>query len=505
MLKTSAQYHESLFSMRPNLHIGGERVGRDDHRLRPGINVMDVTFDLAQNPKWKGLATATSTITGEEINRRAHLPQNPYDLIQKQKLIRLAARRVGGCIQRCMGHDALSALAVCTKEMDEANGTEYHSRFLDYLRVYHEKDLNGCCAQTDAKGDRLKRPSEQANPGAYVHIVEERKDGIVVSGIKMSITQVAYSEEIFVIPTRALKEDDKDYAVAFAIPADWEGISLITRPVWLREKDDEDAPPFCKYGVSDSVVVFDNVFVPKERVFMCREWEFGRRLALLFADSHRHSYSGCKPGVSDILCGATALAAEANNIQGVSHIKEKLSEFAGAAELAYAAGIAAAVYGEKTSSGVFFPNLIFSNVGRRMTGELIYHEYNILTEVAGGIAITLPFHADFQAEETREHLEKFIVRNPKLSPELSLKIWKFVENIAASPMSAWYEIAGVHGGGSPIMETIALNQEYDYDEKKRLARYLAGIDDEFDDSKAREAEPAFGVSLIDDLNGGTKK
>jgi len=505
MLKTSEQYHESLFRMRPNIHIGGERVGRDDHRLRPGINVMDVTFDLAQDPKWKGLATATSTITGGEINRWAHLPQNPYDLIQKQKLIRLAARRVGGCIQRCMGHDALNALAVCTKEIDEAKGTDYHSRFLSYLRVYHEKDLNGCCAQTDAKGDRLKRPSEQANPDAYVHIVEERNDGIVVSGIKMSITQVAYSEEIFVIPTRALKENDRDYAVAFAIPADWEGISLITRPVWLREKDDKDAPPFCKYGVSDSVVVFDKVFVPKERVFMCREWEFGRRLALLFADSHRHSYSGCKPGMSDILCGATALAAEANNIQGVSHIKEKLSEFAGAAELAYAAGIAAAVYGEKTSSGVFFPNLIFSNVGRRMTGELIYHEYNILTEVAGGIAVTLPFQADFQAKETREHLEKFIVRNPKLSPDLSLKIWKFVENIAASPMSAWYEIAGVHGGGSPIMETIALNQEYDYDEKKRLARYLAGIDDEFDDSKAREAEPAFGVSLVSDLSDGAKK
>src|SRR5450759_636843 len=125
--------------------------------------------------------------------------------------------------------------------------------------MYHDMDMDGCCAQTDSKGDRTKRPSEQDNPNAYVHIVEERNDGIVVSGIKMSITQVEYSEEIFVIPTRDMKEDERDYAVAFAIPADWEGISLITRPVWLREKDDKDAPPFCKYGVSDSVVVFDKV------------------------------------------------------------------------------------------------------------------------------------------------------------------------------------------------------------------------------------------------------
>ncbi|MGB4188591.1 MAG: 4-hydroxyphenylacetate 3-hydroxylase N-terminal domain-containing protein [Syntrophales bacterium] len=498
MLRTKEQYREGLFGMKPNIYIGGERVGRDDHRLIPGINVMDTTFEIALDPRWKGVATATSSITGEEINRWAHLPQNPYDLLQKQKLIRLSARRVGGCIHRCMGHDAISALAICTKEIDDAKGTDYHQRFINYMREYHHKDVNGCCAQTDSKGDRMKRPSEQPNPDAYVHIVEERKDGIVVSGVKMSITQVAYADEVFVLPTRALMEDDRSFAVAFVLPADWEGVHLITRPVWHREKDDPDASPFCRYGVSDSVVVFDNVFVPKERVFMCGEWDFGRRLALLFADSHRHSYSGCKPGVSDILCGTTALAAEANNIQKVGHVREKLSEFAGAAELAYAAGVAAAVYGEKTSSGVFFPNKIFANVGRRMTGELIYHEYNILTEIAGGIAVTLPFESDFHAADTKKYLDKFIVRNPKLPPDVSLKIWKFVENIGASPMSAWYEIAGVHGGGSPIMETIALNLDYDYDRKKKLARYLAGIDEEFDDSADLAMEPTFGMSLVEE-------
>lgn len=496
MLRTKDQYHEALFRMKPNIYVGGEKVGRDDPRLRPGLNVLDVTFDLAQNPEWKGLATATSSITGEEINRWNHLPQNPYDLLQKQKVIRLAARRVGGCIQRCMGHDAINALAICTKEIDEAKGTKYHKRFMDYLKDYQQKDLDGCCAQTDSKGDRLKRPSQQENPDAYVHIVEERAEGIVVSGFKMSITQAAYADEIIALPTRALTEEDRDYAVAFALPADWEGMHLITRPVWLREKDDEDAPPFCKFGVSDSIIVFDNVFVPKERVFMCGEWEFGRRIALLFADSHRHSYSGCKPAVSDILCGATALAAEANNIERVSHVREKLSEYAGAAELAFAAGIAAAVYGEKTSSGVFFPNKIYANVGRRLTGELIYHEYNILIEIAGGIAVTLPFEDDFRAQNTEKYLKDLIVRNPKLSPEVSLKIWKLVENIGASPMTAWYTIAGVHGGGSPIMETIALSLDYDFEEKKKVARFLAGIDEELDDSKALGLEPAFGDGLL---------
>ena len=495
MLRTKEQYHEDLFRMRPNIYIGGEKVGRDDPRLRPGLNVLDVTFDLARDPEWKGLATAVSPVTGQEINRWAHLPQNPYDLMQKQKLIRLASRRVGGCIQRCMGHDAVNALAVCTKEMDQALGTDYHRRFLDYLRMYHEKDLDGCCAQTDSKGDRLKRPGEQKDPDAYVHIVEEMDEGIVVRGFKMSITQAPYADEIIVLPTRALTESDRDYAVAFAVPADIDGLSMIARPVWLRNKDRPDAPPFCKYGVSDCIVAFDNVFIPRERVFMCGEWQFGRRLALLFADSHRHSYCGCKPAVSDILCGATALAAEANNISRVSHVREKLSEFAGAAELAYAAGIASALFGEKTASGVFFPNEIYSNVGRRLTGELIYHEYNILTEIAGGIAVTMPFDEDFEQGDNRELLKRFIVRNPDLSSDVSLKIWQFVENLGASAMASWYKIAGVHGGGSPIMETIALSLGYDFDDKKNVARYLAGIDPELDDSKMRNLEPAFGNSL----------
>lgn len=489
MLRTKEQYHEKLFAMRPNIYIGGEKVGRDDHRLRPGINVLDVTYDLAQDPEWKGLATAVSTITGEEINRWAHLPRNAHDLMQKQKLIRLTARRVGGCIQRCMGHDAVNALAICTKEMDAANGSDYHERFLKFMRTYHANDLDGCCAQTDSKGDRMKRPSQQDNPDAYVHIVEERKDGIVVSGYKMSITQAPYADEIFVLPTRALMEDDRDSAVAFAVPADAEGLRLVTRPVWMRHKDDKNASPFCRYGVSDSVVIFDNVFIPNERVFMRGEWQFGRRMAMLFADSHRHSYSGCKPGVSDILCGATLLAAEANNIHKASHVKEKLSEFAAASALAYAAGVTAAVFGRKTDSGVFFPDSVYANVGRRMTGELIYHEYNLLTEIAGGIAATLPFQEDFQRGDNVNHLKKFIMRNPDIPAEEALKVWKFIEDVGTSPMAAWYKVAGVHGGGSPIMETIALNLDYDYTDKRQLARYLAGIDAEHDDRALRRASP----------------
>jgi aromatic ring hydroxylase len=306
---------------------------------------------------------------------------------------------------------------------------------------------------------------------------------------------VAYADEVIVVPTRALREDDKDYAVAFALPADWDNVHLITRPVFVRERQIIKCP-YAELGGSDSVVVFDNAFVPWERVFMCGEWEFGRRLALLFADSHRHSYSGCKPAVSDILCGAACLVAEANDIEKASHVREKLSEFAGAAELSYAAGIASAIYGEKTSSGTFFPNSIYANVGRRLTGESIFKEYNLLVEIAGGLLVTLPYEDDFNAAETKAWLDKYIVRNPKIPPETAHRIWWFVENLAASSVSSWSQIAGVHGGGSPIMETIALNAQYDYESKKNIAKYLAGIDEELDQSRDLEREPVPPNSLM---------
>ena len=264
-MRTPEEYYSDLKKMGKNVYIGGQKVGRDDPRLMPGINVMKTTFDLALNPDWEEVMTPKSSLTGKKINRFTHLPQNPWDLMQKQKMIRLTATRVGGCIQRCMGQDAIVALSVATKEMDEEYGTGYHQRFMTYLKDYQEKDWAGACAQTDMKGDRIKRPHEQEDPDAYVHLVEEKSDGIIVRGAKISITMAPIANELLVIPTRALTEKDRDYAVAFAIPADWEDIRLITRPALVRERKKFKCP-YAEMGVAESVIVFDNTFIPKERV-----------------------------------------------------------------------------------------------------------------------------------------------------------------------------------------------------------------------------------------------
>lgn len=487
-MRTSKDYVSDLKKMKPNIIIGGEVVGRDDPRLKPGIGVLSITFDKAFDPEYQDLLVTTSHITGKRINRWTHIPQCPYDLIQKQRMIRALCRLSGGCIQRCMGLDAIIALSIATKEIDDKYGTEYYKRFLNYLKYFQDRDLTAACAQTDVKGDRSKRPHEQADPDLYVHIVEERRDGIVVRGAKCSITAAAYTDEIIVIPTRAMTKEDRDYAVAFAIPADHENVRLITRPAWLRERRKYKAP-FADIGVAESFIIFDDTFIPKERVFLCGEWEFARRLALLFANSHRHSYCGCKPAVSDIIAGAAALVAEYNGIERAPHVRDKISELIGAAELSYAAGIASAVLGEKTASGTFFPNPIYVNIGRRLMGERIYEEFKILTEIAGGLMVTLPFEDDFINEKTAKYLFKYIKRKANVPPENIYRCFKFLEDLGASSMAVWLQIAGVHGGGSPIMETITLMAEYDLEPLKNIAKYHAGIVEKLDQSEFLKQKP----------------
>ena len=235
-MRTSEEYLEGLRAMKPNVYMGGEIIRRDDPRIIPGVNVMRITYDMANDPKSAELFTATSHYTGEKINRFCHVCHSVDDLFNKQKMIRAGNRLAGFCIQRCMGLDTINALSVVTKEIDEAHGTEYHERFLEFVKYYQKEDLIGAAVQTDAKGDRSKRPHEQADPDLHVRVVSQNKDGIIVRGAKEDITMAAYCHELIVFPTRTLTPEESQWAVAFAIPADWDKVYIINRASAPRER-----------------------------------------------------------------------------------------------------------------------------------------------------------------------------------------------------------------------------------------------------------------------------
>jgi aromatic ring hydroxylase len=251
-MRTSQEYLKRLAGMRKNIYLDGEVIGRDHPKVVHASKAIQATFDMAETPEYSPWLKTTSHITGNPINRFTHIHQSAQDLLMKQEMTRKLCNLVGGCIQRCMGCDVMNGLSVATKNADIKYGTDYHQRWLKYLEYFQEHDLVGAASQTDAKGDRSLRPGEQPDPDMYLHVVERREDGVIVRGAKLHNTMAPYADELIVIPTRALKKDEKDYAIAFAIPADTEGVYMIGRQAFSADRAEGMEAPYNNLGDIES-------------------------------------------------------------------------------------------------------------------------------------------------------------------------------------------------------------------------------------------------------------
>ncbi len=478
-MRTSDEYQQKLFSMKPNVFIDGEYVSRDDPRLQGVIKTIAHTFDKLSESEFEELIKAESHILNKPINRFTHIHQSVEDLLKKQEMTRKLCHLGGGCIFRCMGVDALNALSIITYHTDKMMGTDYNQRFLEYLKHWQENNIVGTCAQTDPKGNRSLRPHQQADPDLYLRVIEHRDDGIVVRGAKNHITAAAVAEEIIVMPTRFLTPEEDQYAVAFAIPGDYEGVHLVTRA--SKHTRDQLTCPQGDAGDVENFIIFDDVFIPNERVFLSgREGEhaFGGHAALLFALFHRHSYTGCKPASTDIIIGFSALVSEMNGVGDKHHVQAKIADLISVAELVNAAGIAAAHKATRDESGTMIPDPIFCNVGRKHAGKNYYHELEILADLSGGLPATLPLEKDFLDEKIGPFIQKYIKRKEDVSSEDVYRVFRALSDILCSSIGGVVAVAGIHGGGSPQMEDIAILKQYDIEDRKGIARYLSGIDKE---------------------------
>jgi 4-hydroxybutyryl-CoA dehydratase/vinylacetyl-CoA-Delta-isomerase len=345
MLMSAADYRESLRAYKPRVFVNGSAVESvaDEPLLAPGIAGVGVTYDFALRPEHGPLMTARQATSGKTVNRMLHINETSQDLLYKLEAVRLVCK-TSGCAQRYLAHDALNGLYQSTKLTDDRHGTDYSQRFLAYLHDIQDRDLTLGIAMTDAKGDRSKRPGKQVNPDVYVHIKEWRKDGIVIRGTKAIVTGAPYMHEFLVMPCRTHAPEDKDFAVCCAVPCDAPGVTIIARPAG---RPGEAAAKFsAKYGQSVGVVIFEDVFVPHDRVFLAGEIEEGGFLTASYATHHRHSCIGARAGFGDLLIGAGALMIEANglDVERHAHIREAMVELITITESFYACGVASSVY-----------------------------------------------------------------------------------------------------------------------------------------------------------------
>lgn len=489
-LMTGAQYIESLRKLNTRVYMFGEKIENwvDHPIIKPSINCVAVTYDLANDPQYEDLMTATSHLTGKKINRFAHIHQSTEDLKKKVKMQRLCGQKTASCFQRCVGMDAFNAEYSTTFEIDKKYGTDYHERFKKFLEFVQENDLVVDGAMTDPKGNRALAPHAQEDPDLFLRIKERRADGIVVRGAKCHQTGSINSHWHIIMPTQAMREEDKDYAVSFACPSDAEGLYMIygrqacdTRK--LEEGADVDLGNK-QYGGQEALVVFDDVFIPSEYVFMAGEYDFAGMLVERFAGFHRQSYGGCKVGVGDVVIGAAALAAEYNGADKASHIKDKLIEMTHLNETLYACGIACSTEGHATESGSYIIDLLLANVCKQNVTRFPYEIVRLAEDIAGGLMVTMPSEKDFKSdlvvgkngETIGDVCNKYFAANAgKCSTEDRLRILRFLENICLGASAVGYRTESMHGAGSPQAQRIMIQRQGNIEGKKQLAKHIAGI------------------------------
>ena len=476
-LMTGEAYRESLRRLRPVVYVDGRRVESvaDEQALRPGVQALGVSYDFAHDPALAPLMLARAG--GRTVPRMLHVDGSAGDLLNKLEAVRVLCQETG-CAQRYLAHDALNAIAQVSARIDDARGgSEHRDRFAAYLEHVQIQDLTLGIAMTDAKGDRSRKPHQQANPDTYVHIVERKAGGVVISGTKAIVTGAPYMHEFLVMPCRNMGPEDADFAVCCAVPVDAPGITIVARPAGRPgDKVEHGEPLFSRrYGQSTGVVIFDKVWVPWERVFYAGEWEHSGSMTYNYATHHRHTCIAARAGFGDLLIGAGALMCEANGFDpGLkSNLREPMVELIKITEGFYACGVAASVYGTKDPcSGSFMPEPVFANIGKLLLATQIYDMHRLAHEVSGGLIVALPGPDEDHNPATAARLSEVLRANPEVPYDKRIEVARFIEDLTASYQGGWYSVISLHGGGSPAAMKQEIYRNYPVGNKVELVERL---------------------------------
>jgi len=474
-LKTPEQYKQALKKLRPNMYKFGKLIEdvTTDPNTRRTVEGHSQLYAAALDPQYADLFSTTSHLTGDKVSRYLAINQSADDMIANCKMKRAAYHLTGTCTGgRCAGYNALNSMWITTYEMDQEYGTDYHKRLADWLRYAQDNDITVSGALTDPKGNRSLPPSQQEDPDMNLHIVEVKDNGIVVRGAKVMICGTAAAQELFILPGSGYKESDKDYAVSFVIPKDTQGLTIVEarRPSDTRELEEGFDIPNELGGITQAYLFFEDVFVPKERVFLAGEFKYSGAAVMNFIMPYRAAIGGCVAGQGDLMCGAAALIARANGLS-TKAFNEKLVQMQINNETTFGMGVAASALGKKHPSGAWLTNPMLSNVNKVHVGTLPYETKRLTQEISGGIGETgcLPSYVDFNDPKYGHLVQKYL--KAASSAESRARIARLIE---------WLTLgAGVpgcmHGGGSPEGAKLMVRLNMGLDQSINYARRLAGL------------------------------
>ena len=474
MIRTPEQYVESLRDGRV-IFLDGEKIPdiTKHPSFKGSINARAYSYALCNHPQFKDLLTSEEE--GDRFLFLWNQPRTAEDLIRRRELYITCMR--WGAAMSGMGPDALAASGVVAARMDKQLGTHYTDAVEDYRRHLKKADPAITGAITDVKGNRGMRPSAQVqHKDFYVRVVDRQKDGIVVRGAKMHISATPTANELIISPCRAHREEDKDYAVVFATPVNAKGITLLTSPGHYPETGEEaewNWPISGRGGgVSECMIVFDDVFVPWNRVFMCGEWQFTRDQAWLFGVFHR-LFGTCHKVIStERAAGVAALMAEYNGVDRYPHIQEKLAWLAMHAQLIDLTARASCEHPDIFPDiGLAAPNMMYANISKYIFANDQHETSKVVADIAGGLPSTVFSYKDWMNPEERPFIEKYLACKDGVPTDHRLRAVRMVQDLTGHGGDGAY----IHTEGSLAAQKMAMFAAADWDRYKAVAKRVAGI------------------------------
>jgi 4-hydroxybutyryl-CoA dehydratase / vinylacetyl-CoA-Delta-isomerase len=479
-VRNRKEYIESLRRQKPKAYLLGEEIKSiaDPPDFKVGIDNAAVTYEIAHHPQYRPYSTVMSPLINEPISLWTHIPRGPEDLLAKIEVMKGVGERLCPCCYRCLTTDNLSGAWAISYEIDQKYQTQYHARVIEIVKEAQRNDWFIGTATVDPKGDRRVGPSRQTDPDMYLRVVEKRKDGIVVKGAKLHSTASPYVNMLCIVPPAPLEEGDRDYAVGFFTPVDAEGITFICRPHPLSSPPKEMENPYSSKhgGHVEAMVLFDDVFVPWERVYMCGEVEFATKFGKYRAPSHAMHKCMCRWASIDLAIGATALIADCNGLEGAYHIQDALSEMMMNAEIAKACALAAALQGWKHESGVYLPKAAPASAGKLYLARSLGEERFFMQDAAGGLVVTMVAEEDYRNPKTRPLLDKYYKGREGIPTEDRMRAFRLIEDLTGSAFAGWYHAMSISGGAPPQAHKNLIRSDYDLGKSKKKAKIAAGIE-----------------------------
>ena len=476
-LRTPDEYIESLRDGRV-VHLDGRRIAdvTTDPVVSRAIRHAAVDYAISLDPAHRALAV----IEGDDPSSRYfHEPRSVDDLLLRSQLIEHATRECHTLVPliKEIGTDALFALRRVARALDAERGdTERSDRVARFLEHCRSSDLAMSVAQTDVKGDRRLPPHRQPEPDSYLRIVDRRADGIVVRGAKVHTSCTPNTNELIVLPTRAMGPEDADWSVSFAVPVATPGVILVASNYGSDAHSSFDAPISADRLMMETTTIFDDVFVPADRVFLDGQYELAGPLALAFVDFHRFTAISYKLPLVDALVGSAALMADMNGLSGVAHVREKLTWLIAYAETLRALVESAAHRGRPDDAGVFVPDPLTVNIAKSHFAHGYHTALQHVQDLAGGLLVTAPGGADFDDPETGPLLRHYLGGREGVDGEERIRALRMVSDLTTGEFGGYHAVLAIHAEGSLEAEKLLIARSYDAAAAIDYARRLAGLD-----------------------------